>query len=86
MTPIHEILTANQLAPSAIAKVVLCGGTSKIVKLQKSIAGMFKDAELLNSLNADEVLATGAAMQAGILQDTWQGDSKPTLKGSLLII
>ena len=50
-----------------LLKVVLCGGTSKIPKLQSSLQAAFPNAELLNSINPDEVIAVGAAKQASLL-------------------
>ena len=51
----------------AVNKVVFCGGTSKIPKLQKAIGAIFEDAELLNTLNPDEIIAIGAAHQASLM-------------------
>lgn len=64
MTPIKEVLEASNVNSSDIQKLVLCGGTTKIPKLQKTIHELFSNAELLNSINTDEVLAVGAANQA----------------------
>lgn len=50
-----------------MSKVVLCGGSARIPKLQQMIRDLFPDVELLNSIPPDEVIPVGAAMQAGIL-------------------
>ena len=42
----------------------MCGGSSKIPKLQSRIKSLFENAEILNSINPDEVIAVGAAKQA----------------------
>jgi molecular chaperone DnaK (HSP70) len=47
----------------------LCGGTSKIPRLQKSVFGLFPDADYLTNLNTDEVIAIGAAQQASLVDD-----------------
>ena len=47
-----------------IQQVILCGGTTKIPKLQKAVNEMFTKAELLTTINQDEVIAVGAANQA----------------------
>ena len=52
-------------------QVILCGGTSKIPRLQKHIASLFPDREVLASLSPDEVLALGAASQASLLNEAW---------------
>jgi molecular chaperone DnaK (HSP70) len=60
---------------------VLCGGTSKIPRLQKAIGGIFTSADLLSSLNPDEVLALGAVTQAALVEEKWAGTVRPELKG-----
>ncbi|KAB0397599.1 hypothetical protein E2I00_005496, partial [Balaenoptera physalus] len=47
--------------------VVLCGGSSRIPRLQQMIKDLFPTVELLNSIPPDEVIPIGAAMEAGIL-------------------
>ena len=60
---------------------MLCGGTAKIPKLQKSLKELFVNAELLNTINPDEVVATGAAIQASLLtQDDFIEDSNITVQ------
>ena len=65
--PIKEVLEG--ISENEVDKVILSGGTSKIPKLQKSISDMFPNAELLSSINADEVIAVGAANQASLIMD-----------------
>ena len=72
----------TSLSPDDIQKVILAGGTSKIPKVVKSISGMLKEAEILNTLNPDEVIALGAAEQATLLQDKWDGGAREELKGN----
>ena len=54
----------------------MCGGTSKIPRVQKSISSMFPNAELLSSQNPDEVQALGAATQASLLNEPWSAGDK----------
>ena len=49
----------------------MCGGTSKIPRLQKQIGSLFPNGEILSSLSPDEVLALGAASQASLLNERW---------------
>lgn len=58
---------------SCFFKVIMCGGTSKIPRLQRAVAGLFPKAEMLASLSPDEVLALGAAAQSALLQDPIKG-------------
>ncbi|XP_023618294.1 heat shock 70 kDa protein 14 [Myotis lucifugus] len=48
-------------------QVVLCGGSSRIPRLQQLIKDLFPAVELLNSIPPDEVIPIGAAIEAGIL-------------------
>uniref|UniRef100_A0A8C6NJ76 Heat shock protein family A (Hsp70) member 14 n=1 Tax=Nothobranchius furzeri TaxID=105023 RepID=A0A8C6NJ76_NOTFU len=65
--PIRSLLVEAGLSASDINKVVLCGGSARIPRLQYLIQEMFPDVELLNSAPPDELIAVGAAMEAGLL-------------------
>uniref|UniRef100_A0A3Q1GX09 Heat shock 70 kDa protein 14 n=1 Tax=Anabas testudineus TaxID=64144 RepID=A0A3Q1GX09_ANATE len=65
--PIRTLLEKAGLSTSSINKVVLCGGSARIPRLQQMIRDMFPDVELLSSAPTDEVIAVGAALQAGLL-------------------
>ncbi|XP_047512575.1 heat shock 70 kDa protein 14 [Pieris napi] len=53
----------------SISKIVLCGGSMKIPKLQSAIANLLPNAEILSGINPDEVIAVGCAKQAGMILD-----------------
>merc|ERR1712128_106816 len=73
MAPISDLLTSSNLLASDISKVVLAGGTTKVVKVQSALANMFPQAEMLSSLAPDEVIAIGAAVQASyVTKETTQ--------------
>lgn len=65
--PIRPLLEEAGLSTSDINKVVLCGGSARIPRLQQLIREMFGDVELLSSAPTDEVIAVGAALEAGLL-------------------
>ncbi|KAI3367004.1 hypothetical protein L3Q82_009634 [Scortum barcoo] len=65
--PIRPLLEEAGLSTSDINKVVLCGGSARIPRLQQMIREMFPDVELLSSAPPDEVIAVGAALEAGLL-------------------
>uniref|UniRef100_A0A3Q2W3K5 Heat shock protein 14 n=1 Tax=Haplochromis burtoni TaxID=8153 RepID=A0A3Q2W3K5_HAPBU len=65
--PIKAVLEEAGLTPHNISKVVLCGGSARIPRLQQMIREMFPDVELLNAAPPDEVIAVGAALEAGLL-------------------
>ncbi|XP_077194106.1 heat shock 70 kDa protein 14 isoform X2 [Paroedura picta] len=64
---IKQLLYQVGLKADDINKVVLCGGSARIPKLQQLIKDLFPTVELLNSVSPDEVIPIGAAMEAGIL-------------------
>ncbi|KAM6216206.1 heat shock 70 kDa protein 14 [Rhynchocyon petersi] len=78
---IRELLRQSGFTADDINKVVLCGGSSRIPRLQQLIKDVFPSVELLNSIPPDEVIPIGAAMEAGILI----GKENFLLEDSLLI-
>lgn len=65
--PIRSLLEEAGLSTSDINKVVLCGGSARIPRLQQMIQELFPDVELLSLAPPDEVIAVGAAVEAGLL-------------------
>jgi len=63
------------LDTSSISDVVMVGGSTRIPKVQEIAKEVFGTAELDHSINPDEVVAIGAAIQGGVLQ----GDVKDVL-------
>ena len=64
---IQQALAAAGLAVSDIAFVEICGGCSRIPFVQQIISDSFGGKELSRTLNADECVARGCALQAAIL-------------------
>jgi len=67
LSPVTNLLTGLGLSTTDIAKLVMAGGTSKIVKLQTALRNKFPNAEILSSFAPDEVIALGAAVQASYI-------------------
>lgn len=65
--PIRSLLEQVGLSTNDVNKVVLCGGSAKIPRLQQMIQDLFPEVEMLSSIAPDEVIPVGAALQAGIL-------------------
>jgi molecular chaperone DnaK (HSP70) len=65
--PVDKALTEAGLTKDQIEKVIMCGGSSKLPGVQCQMKSYFSSAELLNSIPPDEVIAIGAAKQAGLL-------------------
>jgi molecular chaperone DnaK len=72
--PCQAALKDAGLQPSDIAEVVLVGGQTRMPKVQEAVQTLF-GREPHRGVNPDEVVAIGAAIQAGVLQ----GDVKDVL-------
>ncbi|KAJ8302030.1 hypothetical protein KUTeg_021017 [Tegillarca granosa] len=71
---IDSACTKSNIDKEQIDKVILCGGGAKIPLVQKKITDYLKNAEILNSITPDEVVAIGAAKQAAILTGNDEND------------
>ncbi|MBT5491097.1 molecular chaperone DnaK [bacterium] len=71
---IKTALSDADLESSEINEIIMVGGSTRIPKVQSIIKDYFNK-ELNNSVNPDEVVASGAAIQGGVLQ----GDVKDVL-------
>jgi len=67
MSPVHKVLTDSKLSKSQIDEIVLVGGSSRIPKIQSMLTDYFNGKTLSKSINPDEAVAYGAAVQASIL-------------------
>ncbi|XP_022235486.1 heat shock 70 kDa protein 14-like [Limulus polyphemus] len=65
--PIEEALFQAGLGKNDISKVILCGGSAKVPRIQQLVSDAFPDAEVLNTISPDEVIAVGAAVEAALL-------------------
>ena len=66
---------------SQIHEIVLVGGSTRIPKVQKLLQDLFNGKELNKSINPDEAVAYGAAVQAAILK----GDQSEGIKDLMLL-
>ncbi|XP_077482989.1 heat shock 70 kDa protein 1A-like [Amblyomma americanum] len=69
MDPLERCLTDAKVAKTDIHDVVMVGGSTRIPKIQKLLQDFFNGKELNKSINPDEAVAYGAAVQAAILTD-----------------
>lgn len=76
---IEKCLEDGKSSKSQVDEVVLVGGSSRIPKLQSLISEFFNGKELCKSLNPDEAVAYGAAVQAAILTGTKDETTKDLL-------
>ncbi|GER52131.1 heat shock 70 kDa protein [Striga asiatica] len=66
--PVESCLRDAGVEKAAIHDVVLVGGSSRIPKVQKMLQFIFEGKELCRSINPDEAVAYGAAVQATVLR------------------
>jgi len=67
MGPVEQVLRDAKMSKSQIHDIVLVGGSSRIPKLQQLLKDFFNGKELCQSINPDEAVAYGAAVQGAIL-------------------
>lgn len=74
ITKIDSVIKDSNLTKGDISEVVMVGGSTRIPKVQERVKE-FTSKELNKSVNPDEVVAIGAAIQGGVLK----GDVKDVL-------
>jgi heat shock 70kDa protein 1/2/6/8 len=72
--PVEKVLQDSGLDKGKIHEIVLVGGSTRIPKVKQLLSDYFNGKKLNESVNPDEAVAYGAAVQAAIL--TGQQDSK----------
>jgi len=65
--PVERVLKDSGLAKNQVHEVVLVGGSTRIPKVQQLIQEYFNGKEPNHSINPDEAVAYGAAVQGAIL-------------------
>jgi molecular chaperone DnaK len=73
--PVENALGDAKVTPSDVDEVVLVGGQTRMPAVQELVKKLFAGKEPHKGVNPDEVVAAGAAIQAGVLQ----GDVKDVL-------
>ena len=67
MEPVEQVIRDAKMDKSKINEIVLVGGSTRIPKIQQMLSSFFNGKELNKSINPDEAVAYGAAVQAAIL-------------------
>ena len=67
INPVSLVLKDSKMSKSQIDDVVLVGGSTRIPKIQEMLSDYFNGKTLCKSINPDEAVAYGAAVQASIL-------------------
>jgi len=67
MEPVEQVLRDAKMSKADIHDIVLVGGSTRIPRIQQLLRDFFNGKELCQSINPDEAVAYGAAVQAAIL-------------------
>jgi len=81
MPPVEQVLSDSDTSKGQIHEIVLVGGSTRIPKIQSMLSDFFNGKVLNRSINPDEAVAYGAAVQAAVLS----GDQSEAVKDMLLI-
>jgi len=81
LEPVEKSLRDAKLDKNKIHEIVLVGGSTRIPRVQKLLQDFFNGKELNKSINPDEAVAYGAAVQAAILH----GDKSEQVQDLLLL-
>jgi len=67
LQPVEQVLRDSKIDKGTVHDIVLVGGSTRIPKVQQLLQDFFNGKELCKSINPDEAVAYGAAVQAAIL-------------------
>jgi len=84
MEPVQKVLRDGKVSKSEVDEIVLVGGSTRIPKIQQLLSEFFNGKELCKSVNPDEAVAYGAAVQAHILNGG--GKDKDDITSDLLLL
>jgi sugar (pentulose or hexulose) kinase len=79
---LEKCLCDAMVDKSSVDDVVLVGGSTRIPKVQSMLCDFFNGKELCRSINPDEAVAYGAAIQASILS----GETSEGAVGDMLLL
>jgi L1 cell adhesion molecule like protein len=82
LDPVKQVLKDARVSKKEVDEIVLVGGSTRIPKIQSLLQEFFDGKELNKSINPDEAVAYGAAVQAAVLTNT----SDPTKTQDLLLL
>ncbi len=66
MDPVERVLRDSKIDKAAVHDIVLVGGSTRIPKIQSLLSDFFNGKELSKSINPDEAVAYGAAVQVWV--------------------
>ncbi|CAJ0847366.1 1557_t:CDS:2 [Entrophospora sp. SA101] len=77
--PVRKVLKDAKMEKKGINEIVLVGGSTRIPKIQSLLQEFFDGKELNKSINPDEAVAYGAAVQAALLTNQASSDKTQDL-------
>uniref|UniRef100_A0A6V7KB83 Uncharacterized protein n=1 Tax=Bracon brevicornis TaxID=1563983 RepID=A0A6V7KB83_9HYME len=83
LEPVEKALNDAKMEKRSINDIVMVGGSTRIPKIQSLLQNFFNGKQLNLSINPDEAVAYGAAVQAAIL--TGAGNTSSALQDVLLV-
>jgi len=81
LDPVEKVLRDSKIDKSNVHEIVLVGGSTRIPRIVKLVSDFFNGKEPNKSINPDEAVAYGAAVQAAILS----GDTSEKTQDLLLL-
>jgi heat shock protein 1/8 len=84
MEPVEQVLRDSKMSKDQVHEIVMVGGSSRIPKVRQMISDFFNGKKLNDSVNPDEAVAYGAAVQAHILSKK-DGDAEDRTDQLLLL-
>ena len=82
MEPVERVLRDAKIDKSSVHEIVLVGGSTRIPRIQKLVSDFFNGKDPCRSINPDEAVAYGAAVQAAILS----GDQSSKSTNEILLL
>ena len=79
--PVEKVLRDAKMSKGDVDEIIMVGGTTRIPKIQSMLRDFFNGKELNHSINPDECVAYGAAVQAALLG----GDDSSNIGDVLLL-
>ncbi|EPX74268.1 heat shock protein [Schizosaccharomyces octosporus yFS286] len=77
--PVEKVLKDSKVAKADVHDIVLVGGSTRIPKVQRLVSDFFQGRPLNKSINPDEAVAYGAAVQAAVLTNKADSDKTADL-------
>ena len=76
LEPVEKVLRDAKVDKSSVHEIVMVGGSTRIPKVNELISNFFNGKEPCRSINPDEAVACGAAVQARVLTGGSTGDTE----------